>query len=103
MANGNGAGDLRNAPVWAKLVFIYGITGAIAGWLVYIGGNNIPQIRMDVSASRIEQQATYKALVDFDARATREFAEIKTAIIWVCTTLADNEAERKDCFRKLTQ
>lgn len=90
----NGNGFLSGIPVWAKVASVIGIPGAIAFYLVWLGGQTLPAIHTEIIALKAQgerQQAMY-------TEHMQQTAELSRLLQRICSRVSKTDAERQQCF-----
>ena len=86
-------------PSWlsafAQVVVKYGLTGAIAAYLVWVGATNIPELRLEMAAQRREIQQLQVTLQEI----RHQGEELKLIAQWICSNTAKSEAAARACFQ----
>jgi len=91
--NGNGWTSLT---AWGRFIGYVGVPAAIAGWLVYILGNNVPQIAQQQTV--IIQQQAMLARQNDELKARLE--QLIRIAQWHCYLVARTDDGRRDCYNK---
>jgi hypothetical protein len=83
-------------PWWVRAIAVIGIPGAIAVFLVYVGATEIPKIKTEIVATRVE-------VLNLQ-RLTNEHVEQNAAMYRmlqrICSNTAKNEDAKQRCFDK---
>jgi len=95
--NGNGNGNgWTSLSAWGRFIGYVGVPAAIAGFLVYILGTNVPQIVLQQTVI-IKQQETL-------AKQNDELKAMMGQLIriaqWHCYLVARTDDGRRDCYNK---
>jgi hypothetical protein len=92
--------ELDRLPTWLQLisqvVFKFGVPSAIAIYLVWIGADNLPAIRMELVAQHQEIGLIKQTLSDIRKQTEQNF----TLLQWICATTAKTEIEKRGCFQR---
>lgn len=83
-------------PIWARIVALIGIPGAIAIFLVGVGASEIPRLTREVAASRQEMET----MQDLLRTHIQQNDETLRLMRWICAGVAKNEPDRRQCFEK---
>jgi hypothetical protein len=81
-------------PLWARVVALVGIPGAIALFLVYMGAQTLPSIQRELQTLRFAYEKSQDLQREMIARQT----EIIRLMQRVCSNTARNDQERARCF-----
>jgi hypothetical protein len=81
-------------PSWARVIFVVGVPSAIAIFLVYIGGKNIPQIILELAAIRNQIQSVQSTLSDIKIQNEATFRMLQRT----CYNTAKSDPDRQRCF-----
>jgi hypothetical protein len=85
---------MTHLPVWVRAISVFGVTGAIALFLVYIGATQVPGIRTELTALREENRQTREVL----QQQVNEIRALTRAIDRLCATVAKDDSARDRCF-----
>lgn len=102
--NGNGNG-LSQLPVWARIIALVGLPGALLIYVVYMGGSYLPNmvakidnIYSSVMQSRETVMENRQIIRDqFNEQRLKAEAQYKL-LQRICVNTAKTEAERTRCF-----
>lgn len=87
-------GFLAEMPVWVRAAAVVGIPGAIAFFLVWIGGNTIPRMQQELSLLQQQHALLAQAEQQREQRAEDLFRLMQR----ICANTAHDSQERQRCF-----
>jgi hypothetical protein len=90
----NGNGFLSGIPVWAKVASVIGIPGAIAFYLVWLGGQTLPNILTEVIAMKADIGRNQIMLGEH----VQQINEQNRLLQRICSRVSTTDAERQQCF-----
>jgi hypothetical protein len=88
------ANGTLSLPLWARVIALVGIPGAIALFLVYMGAQTLPSIQTELQTLRI----AYEKTQDTQREMVAKQLEIIRLLQRVCTNTAKTDQERAKCF-----
>ena len=97
MAGGNGVGNGGNGvplPWWVRAIALVGVPSAIAFFLVWIGAQDMPQLRLCCEATRQDVLYNRKVIEQWTAKQDALFRLQQR----ICANTAKTEVERTRCF-----
>lgn|SRR5215813_8944396 len=86
--------SLFGLPQWARIVALVGIPGAIACFLVWVGSQELPTIRTELVAFRMDAE---QARTAEQAQVVKE-EQIYRMLQKICAQLGRTDVERLKCF-----
>jgi len=89
--NGN---PLKNAPLWAQILFFWGPLTGMACFLVYMLAKDLPDTKLSVTLLRTEVQALTKAINDLTVKVSEQTAVSRAQ----CVAIARTEIDKKECL-----
>jgi len=90
----NGDGFLSGLPIWAKVAAIVGIPGVIAFYLVWMGGQTLPNILTEVIALKVQTVRSQEMYQEH----MQQTAELSRLLQRICSRVSKTDAERQQCF-----
>lgn len=91
---GNGSNPFAGLPLWARVVGMVGIPGAIAFFLVWTGANLMPKLQAEMQAMRLESERTRLMYQEKSERIEQTFRLLQR----ICSSVAKTDEERQRCF-----
>jgi hypothetical protein len=89
---------IQELPVWAQVIiqviFKYGITAAIALYLVYIVAKNIPDTRLDIHAVKENNEQVLKAQNEMKL----ELDKLSRQNRLICRMVAKDKEQEDRCY-----
>lgn len=94
-------GDDRRSPLgdlpwWVRAIAIIGVPSAIAVFLVYVGAMEVPKIKAEQIATKVEVVENQRLL----ALQAEQNAAIYRMLVRVCSNTSHTEDERQRCFER---
>ena len=96
MTTGDRDHFLTGIPSWARAIAIIGIPGAIALWLVWIGGNTLPALQREIIVMNGQIAHTNELLNQSKA----DSQELYRLMQRVCAAASRSEDVRNSCFAR---
>jgi len=90
------SGAFAGLPLWARVIAMVGIPGAIAFFLVWVGAQSLPTIQADLTAYRHEAEQQHQLFV----QSLAQQAETYRLLQRICSNVSKTDEERQRCFDK---
>ena len=97
MANGDDNGFARTVfslPQWVKAIAVIGVPGAIALYLVWMGGQILPRVQQEIILNREESNKTQDMLREHLTQQSENYR----LLMRICANTAKTPLERGQCF-----
>jgi hypothetical protein len=92
--DGNDRREPSLLPWWVRAIAVIGIPGAIAVYLVFVGATEIPKIKTEITATRVEVLTLQKLMYEH----IEQDAALHRMLQRICSNTAKNEDAKQRCF-----
>ena len=92
--NGNGNGSWTSLKAWSTAIGVVGIPGAIAIFLVYLGGTRVPELERKIQSLEI----TSNRIVENQDKILTRIETMIRVSFRACSNAAKDDASRQRCF-----
>lgn len=89
---------LLSLPNWLRGIAVIGIPGAIALYLVWMGGQILPNLQKEILLNRSATEKTQEMLRDHLTNEANSRQETYRLLLRICTNTAKTPMERGQCF-----
>lgn len=83
-------------PWWVRAIAVIGIPGAIAVFLVWVGAQEVPKIKLEVASARAVSEQNQRLLMDHQEQTAAMYRMLQR----ICSNTARNDDDRQRCFDK---